>query len=137
MKPSATVIFPIFVLAMLASVRGVPQEQSYQPHSFQLQCAGRDCPLLTGAPQTTGMRSGLVRLQPGESVGAHSTSDHEEALVILQGKGKAEIEGSAAVPLAARMLIYIPPRARHNVTNTGPEPLEYVYVVAPVGTNLN
>jgi oxalate decarboxylase/phosphoglucose isomerase-like protein (cupin superfamily) len=34
-------------------------------------------------------------------------------------------------------LIYIPPRARHNVTNTGPAPLEYVYVVAPVGTKLN
>jgi len=83
------------------------------------------------------MRSGLVRLQAGESVGAHSTSDHEEALVILQGKGKAEVEGSAAVPLAARMLIYIPPRARHNVTNTGTAPLEYVYVVTPVGNKRN
>jgi mannose-6-phosphate isomerase-like protein (cupin superfamily) len=137
MKPSPIVIFPIFALSMLASVRVAPQEQSYQPHSFQLECAGSDCPLLTGAPETTGMRSGFVRLQPGESVGAHSTSDHEEALVILQGKGKAEVEGSAAVPLAARMLIYIPPRARHNVTNTGTEPLEYVYVVAAVGNKLN
>jgi len=29
------------------------------------------------------------------------------------------------------MLVYIPPATRHNVTNTGQEPLEYVYVVAP------
>ena len=26
---------------------------------------------------------------------------------------------------------YIPPETRHNVKNTGTEPLEYVYVVAP------
>jgi mannose-6-phosphate isomerase-like protein (cupin superfamily) len=29
------------------------------------------------------------------------------------------------------MLAYIPPATRHNVTNTGAELLEYVYVVAP------
>ena len=91
-----------------------------------------DCPLLRGAPQTTGMRSGFVRLKPGESVGEHSTLDHEEALVVLQGEGKAEVEGLAAMPISSRMLAYIPPRARHNVTNTGSGMLEYVYVVAPI-----
>ncbi len=28
----------------------------------------------------------------------------------------------------------IPPRSRHNVTNTGSEMLEYVYVVAPIAS---
>jgi mannose-6-phosphate isomerase-like protein (cupin superfamily) len=79
------------------------------------------------------MRSGFVRLKPGESVGKHSTAEHEEALVILRGQGKAEVEGQAAVSLSARMLVYIPPRSHHNVTNTGTDVLEYVYVVAPVG----
>jgi mannose-6-phosphate isomerase-like protein (cupin superfamily) len=32
------------------------------------------------------------------------------------------------------MLAYIPPRSRHNVTNTGSEMLEYVYVVAPIAS---
>jgi len=27
--------------------------------------------------------------------------------------------------------VYIPPATRHNVTNTGSETLEYVFVVAP------
>ncbi len=80
------------------------------------------------------MRSGFVRLKPGQSVGLHSTREQEEALVVLQGHGQAEVEGRDALPISARMLVYIPPRSRHNVTNTGTETLEYVYVVAPVGS---
>ena len=120
----------LFALVMLRLPQTMP---TYQPLSMRLECAARDCPLLRGAPQTTGMRSGFVRLQPGESVGQHSTEDHEEALVILHGEGKAEVEGHEAVAISSRRLIYIPPHARHNVTNTGTDVLEYVYVVAPIG----
>jgi mannose-6-phosphate isomerase-like protein (cupin superfamily) len=72
-----------------------------------------------------------VRLKPGESVGWHTTGQNEEALVILHGKGKASIEGAEDMPVAEHTLGYIPPATRHNVTNTGTEMLEYVYVVAP------
>jgi mannose-6-phosphate isomerase-like protein (cupin superfamily) len=109
------------------------QETARKPLSFELQCESGDCPLLKGNPQTTGMRSGFVRLKPGESVGEHSTTDHEEALVVLHGEGQAKVEGHEAVTLSSRKLIYIPPRSRHNVTNTGKDMLEYVWVVAPVG----
>jgi mannose-6-phosphate isomerase-like protein (cupin superfamily) len=119
---------------VLAATPLSSQQASYQPLSFPLECSSGDCPLLRGSPQTTGMRSGFVRLQPGESVGQHSTGEHEEALVVLQGQGKAEVEGRAAMPISSRMLAYIPPRSRHNVTNTGTETLEYVYVVAPVAS---
>ncbi len=87
--------------------------------------------MLKGIPQTRGMRSGSVRLKPGESVGWHSTGQNEEALTILRGKGAANIADHADVPLQANMLAYIPPGTRHNVTNTGSELLEYVWVVAP------
>jgi len=130
-----SILFAVCALILIA-VPVSPQPQPYKPLSFQLECAASDCPLLYGAPQTTGMRSGFVRLKPGESVGAHTTGDHEEALVILQGRGTAEVEGHAPLTLSSRMLAYIPPRTRHNVTNTGPDLLEYVYVVAPVGNNL-
>ena len=110
------------------------QEQARQPLSFNLECPSADCPLLRGTPQTTGMRSGFVRLKPGQSVGWHSTREQEETLVVLLGGGKAEIEGRDALPISARMLVYIPPNSRHNVTNTGTERLEYVYVVAPISS---
>ena len=87
--------------------------------------------MLRGAPQTAGMRSGFVRLKPGETVGWHTTGSNEESLVILHGRGEARLEGQPPRPLAAPAYAYIPPSTRHNVANTGDEPLEYVYVVAP------
>jgi len=104
------------------------------PATFALACAGGDCPLLKGVPQTSGMRGGSVKLKPGESVGWHSTGDNEEALVILRGSGAANIEGREDMPLKENILAYIPRGTRHNVTNTGTEVLEYVWVVAPIRT---
>ena len=109
------------------------EHAKHEPITFPLDCAGGDCPLLKGAPQTSGMRGGSVKLKPGESVGWHSTSGNEEALVILHGSGVANIEGRPDVPLTEKMLAYIPPATRHNVTNTGTQALEYVWVVAPAG----
>ncbi|HXW93855.1 MAG TPA: cupin domain-containing protein [Terriglobales bacterium] len=102
-----------------------------EPITFTLDCGSGDCPLLKGMPQTNGMRGGSVKLKPGDSVGWHSTAANEEALVILHGSGIAKIEDHPDVPLRERMLAYIPPLTRHNVTNNGAEVLEYVWVVAP------
>jgi len=124
----------LFSVALLSLSGQAPP----QPLSLPLACAGRDCPLLEGVPQTAGMRSGFVRLKPGESVGWHTTGKNEETLVILHGGGEARIEGSARSDgetvraFTAPRLVYIPPATRHNVVNTGDRPLEYVYVVAPV-----
>ena len=90
--------------------------------------------MLRGAPQTAGMRSGFVRLKPGETVGWHTTGRNEESLVILRGSGEALIEGQAKQTFAAPAFAYIPPATRHNVANTGTALLEYVYVVAPAGS---
>jgi len=103
------------------------------PRTLPLECPSTDCPLLTGAPETAGLRSGYVRLKPGESVGWHTTAHNEETLVILHGKGELLIEGSSALAIAERMAAYVPPATRHNVTASGSEVLEYVYVVAPAG----
>jgi mannose-6-phosphate isomerase-like protein (cupin superfamily) len=116
------------VLTPLAS-----QAPARQPLTLALDCPGGDCPLLTGVPQTAGMRSGFVRLKPGQSVGWHTTGHNEECLIILHGVGDALIEGQPKHNFAAPRAVYIPPGTRHNVTNTGTEPLEYVYVVAPAG----
>jgi len=122
-------------IASLLVLRAIcAQTPSPQPTTLSLECASRECPLLHGTPQTAGMRSGFVRLKPGETVGWHSTTQHEEALVILRGRGEARIEGEPARPFAAPAMVYIPRATRHNVANTGNELLEYVYVVAPIAT---
>lgn len=119
----------VLLLALTPLISQAPPRQAL---TLALECPGGDCPLLKGVPQTAGMRSGFVRLKPGESVGWHSTGQNEESLVILHGSGEALIEGQPARRFTAPQLVYIPPAARHNVTNTGTEALEYVYVVAPV-----
>jgi mannose-6-phosphate isomerase-like protein (cupin superfamily) len=128
-KDRLAIVLGIAVLLGLVIAAQEPAAKR-EPLTFVLDCPGSDCSLLKGAPQTLGMRSGFVRLKPGESVGWHSTGQNEEALTILQGSGAAKIEGHADVPLRARMLAYIPPATRHNVANTGTDVLEYVWVVA-------
>jgi mannose-6-phosphate isomerase-like protein (cupin superfamily) len=90
-------------------------------------------PLLTGEPQTCGMRAGRVYLKPGETCGEHSTDAHEETLVFLSGKGTSLI-GEEKIPheIGAGKVCYIPPHTLHNIKNTGTEPLVYIYCVAPV-----
>ena len=129
----------IQLLAMLTGVVvtfGVTEAQQgtkQQPMTFAFDCAAGDCPLLKGKPRTSGMRGGAVSLKPGESVGWHSTSGNEEALVIVHGNGVASIEGHPDLVLTEKTLVYIPPSTRHNVTNTGSQVLEYVWIVAPTG----
>jgi len=128
---TATVLGATSVLFTLALLPLSSQTSTPQPLTLPLECAGRECPLLQGAPQTAGMRSGFVRLNPGESVGWHTTGENEESLVVLCGRGEARIEGQPARAFAAPALVYVPPATRHNVANAGQELLEYVYVVSP------
>ncbi len=130
------VVLALTCIALTFGVVSAPEREKREPMTFALDCPGGDCPLLKGAPQTSGMRGGSVKLNPGESVGWHSTSANEEALVILQGSGVANTEGHPDVPLKEKMLAYIPPATRHNVTNNGKEVLEYVWVVAPINEPL-
>jgi mannose-6-phosphate isomerase-like protein (cupin superfamily) len=125
---------PVFALTCVTLAFGAIAAQEAvkrEPMTFTLDCAGGDCPLLKGMPQTSGMRGGSVKLKPGDSVGWHSTRTNEEALVILHGSGIAKIEGHSDLPLRENMLAYIPPATQHNVTNNGADVLEYVWVVSP------
>ncbi|MBV8571148.1 MAG: cupin domain-containing protein [Acidobacteriaceae bacterium] len=72
-----------------------------------------------------------MSLKPGQSVGWHSTGQNEESLVILAGKGEALIAGQPKREIAAKQVFYVPPATQHNIMNSGSQPLEYVYVVAP------
>ena len=132
MNHSVLVSLVFFILILVVALAPVTSQTAKpQPLTLSLQCPGGDCPLLKGAPQTAGMRSGYVRLKPGETVGWHTTGKNEESLVILTGRGEARLEGQPARAFSAPALIYIPPALKHNVANTGEGMLEYVYVVAP------
>jgi quercetin dioxygenase-like cupin family protein len=105
-----------------------------KPLTVKLKSKSKYLRLLSGPPQTAGMRSGLVRLKSGEIIGEHSTRDKEEVLIILKGRAKIFLEKHPALTVRAGSLIYIPPHTIHNVTNAGRQLLEYVYIVAPVAS---
>ena len=89
-------------------------------------------PILTGKPDSAGMRSGYVRLLPGEAVGLHSTDGNEEVVIPLSGTGELRSPGIPALPIQSGCVLYNPPHTPHDVVNTGNDPLCYIYVVVKV-----
>ncbi|UCD74633.1 MAG: cupin domain-containing protein [Phycisphaerales bacterium] len=86
---------------------------------------------LLAEPESRALHSGLVNLQPGEDCGWHSTENHEEMIICLQGAGELAPETGPRIPLAAGQYGYNPPHTRHCVFNTGDKTMRYIYVVAP------
>ena len=103
-----------------AFVRSLPGEGAYAP--------------LLMPPDSAGMRSGLVALQPGDDCGEHNTDQHEELIICLEGAGIVEA-GDRRQTLSKGQVAYNPPHTLHNVLNTGTVPMRYIFVVAPAPAN--
>ena len=103
-----------------------------RPKVIDLASEDRYQPLLSGAPETCGMRSGRQVIAPGAECGEHSTNAHEEALVVLDGQGTAKLGDGTSLRIRGGQVVYIPPHTTHNIVNTGGKALRYIYVVAPI-----
>ena len=84
--------------------------------------------LLAGPPQNPCLRSGLVNLLPGASVGKHNTEDYEEMVIVLEGQGEM-LGTEGRVVINTRQAAYCPPHTEHDVLNPGDVPLKYIYIV--------
>ena len=101
------------------------------PKVISLTSSGKDItPVLTGPPETMTMKSGLVVLAPGKSVGKHSTEHNEELLVVFEGQGEMTFKDGSKLSVKANTAVYCPTQTEHNVTNTGHDNLRYLYVVS-------
>ena len=70
--------------------------------------------------------------QPGEGLKRHiHKSPSEEIYYIYRGKGTVYY-GDQTIEVNAGTAIHVPPEVNHGVTNTGKEPLEIVFVTAPI-----
>jgi quercetin dioxygenase-like cupin family protein len=84
---------------------------------------------LIAPPATERTRMGYVLLEPGKSIGRHSTNDNEEFVVVLEGSGVFAVENGPSLKMAPNSVVYCPPNRFHNVTNTGTGPLRYFFIV--------
>jgi mannose-6-phosphate isomerase-like protein (cupin superfamily) len=106
-------------------------ESRLAPRLIQLDSAATGyTEVLGGPPATITMRSGQVVLAPRATVGRHSTERYEELVVVLAGAGEMRVVGGATLALRVGTVAYCPPATEHDVVNTGPGPLRYLYVVA-------
>ncbi|MDP8229486.1 MAG: cupin domain-containing protein [Candidatus Gorgyraea atricola] len=81
---------------------------------------------------TAGIKAGHVILQPGQSVGAHTTGEREEVIIVLKGNGEAKVGKDSIFKLEKDVVLYIPPRTDHDVKNNSSVELEYIFVTADV-----
>lgn len=86
--------------------------------------------LLEGPPESVSMQSGAVSLQPGKTVGKHSTKTNEELLIVLEGEGSFILSKGKQLKMNVDTLLYCPPDTEHDVKNTGSGILRYIFVVA-------
>jgi mannose-6-phosphate isomerase-like protein (cupin superfamily) len=80
----------------------------------------------------TGARSqlALMTIPPGGDIGLESHAKVEQLIFVASGQGTAVVNGVES-PLGAGDVLVATPGARHNVVNTGAEPLRIYTVYAP------
>jgi mannose-6-phosphate isomerase-like protein (cupin superfamily) len=72
----------------------------------------------------------LMALRPGEEIGEEVHEDRDQFFRVEQGEGEVSIDGKRTA-IRADMAIIVPSGARHNVINTGSEPLKVYTLYAP------
>ncbi len=87
------------------------------------------CERIVAPPTSRQLKAGRVRLNPGEVVGAHRTTQREEVIIILEGEVTLFVEG---VPerLARGMVRYLPEGLLHDVKNERDTLAEYIFAVS-------
>ncbi len=72
----------------------------------------------------------LMSLAPGEEIGEEVHDDRDQFFRVEEGSGEIVIDGVAS-PIEDDIAVIVPAGARHNVRNTGEEPLRLYTIYAP------
>jgi mannose-6-phosphate isomerase-like protein (cupin superfamily) len=72
----------------------------------------------------------LMALPPGEEIGAEVHQDTDQFFRVEEGTGVVVIDGRES-PIESETAIVVPAGARHNIRNTGNEPLRIYTLYAP------
>ena len=72
----------------------------------------------------------LMTLQPGEEIGEEVHADRDQFFRIEEGQGVIDIDGRAN-EVEDDIAVIVPAGARHNVRNTGEEPLHFYTIYGP------
>lgn len=69
-----------------------------------------------------------VRIHPGETVPAHTHQDEDQVYYVAAGTGFVVLDGERT-SVSPGSSVLIPLGTQHEITNTGSDPLDYVFFV--------
>ena len=72
----------------------------------------------------------LMSIEPGGEIGEEVHPDRDQFFRIEEGRGEVAIDGRAT-PVEQGFAVVVPAGARHNIKNTGKEPLRLYTLYAP------
>lgn len=72
----------------------------------------------------------LMTIQPGEEIGAEVHEDHDQILVLVEGRGQAVLQGQAR-EVETNDLVFVHAGVEHNFINTGSRPLKLYTIYSP------
>ncbi len=72
-----------------------------------------------------------ARVSPGVTTAWHQLTNTVERYVIIEGKGRAEIEGLAPTTVGPGDVVNIPANAQQRICNTGKEDLIFLAICTP------
>jgi mannose-6-phosphate isomerase-like protein (cupin superfamily) len=72
----------------------------------------------------------LMAIQPGDEIGEEVHDDRDQFFRIEEGEGEVRIDGNVS-KIEGDDAIIVPAGARHNIVNTGDEPLRLYTLYAP------
>lgn len=113
-SPAQAAAIPAAWSGKVTDAAGLPVEQNLWG-TLQWVCNEK---LMPGSAQTVG----LATILPGKKNPVHYHPNCEEVLYVISGQGLQSYDGRT-VELKAGMTIRIPAKVKHNMLNTGTEPL--------------
>lgn len=72
----------------------------------------------------------LMSLEPGEDIGLETHEDVDQFFRVEAGTGEVLIDGRVTT-MQADMVVIVPAGARHNIRNTGSQPMKLYTIYAP------
>ena len=79
-----------------------------------------------------GLAVGMTILPPGESSSFHSHDAECETWIVISGEGEVRV-GEEREAVGPQTVVFLKPKAKHQITNTGRIPLRMFWIYTPPG----
>jgi len=98
----------------------------------RLHLPGRDVRVLIGTDrlEAKNLTMGVCEIPPRGAMDAHSHESEEEAMYVLQGRGRVVIDGNPEV-IEPGTAVYLPVGSEHHTINESDEVLKFVFCFSP------